>query len=53
METERKRIEEHFERGRAVGEQVTATAGDPGEVFRLALNALNTAELPMVQADAG
>ena len=47
------RIQEHFARGRALGETLTAGADNPEQVYRLALNALDTAELPVVQADTG
>lgn len=48
---ERERIQEHFARGRAFGETLTAAADHPAQVYRLALNALDTADLPMVQND--
>ncbi|MDE0237164.1 MAG: hypothetical protein OXN95_08075 [bacterium] len=50
---ERGRITEHFERGLALGETMAAAADNPAQVYRLALNALDTAELPVVQADTG
>ena len=50
---ERERIQEHFERGRALGEAVTAAADDPAQVYRLALQALEAMELPAVQMDPG
>lgn len=50
---ERERIEEHFARGRALGETLTAAADHPRQIYALALNALDTADLPTVQADAG
>ena len=53
MEIGRERIEDHFERGRALADALIAAAEVPAEFYRLALNALDTAELPMVQADAG
>ena len=50
---ERERIEEHFARGRTFGQAIIAATDTPAQVYRLALNALDTADLPMVQADAG
>ena len=50
---EQQRIHEHFERGRALGDSLIATFDDPGQVYALALESMDKAELPMVQHDPG
>ena len=48
---ERERIREHLKRGRTMGEKLAASDDTPQQVFGLALNALDIADLPMVQND--